>query len=94
MKHIIFYPYDSLYETIIEYLYDEYPDKIDNVVYNNERSLSRYEYRFRRFEDKRVIKSILPHTCDFSFSKCINDIPVDFTCKLEILIYDRYIDFK
>ena len=52
MNNLIFYPFDSLYEIIIEYLYDEYPDKIHNFVYNNESSTSRYEYRFRRFIDK------------------------------------------
>ena len=85
MNNLIFYPFDLLYDVIIEYLYDEYPDEIHDFVYNNESSTSRYEYRFRRFKDKQVIKSILPHTCDFTFSKCINDVSVDFTCKLEII---------
>jgi len=86
MKNLIFYPFDPLYDVIIEYLYDKYPDKINDFVYNNERSTSRYEYRFRRFEDKQVIKSILPHTCDFTFTNSINGLSVDITCKLEILI--------
>jgi len=86
MNNLIFYPFDPLYDVVIEYLYDEYPDKIHDFVYNNESSTSRYEYRFRRFTDKQVIKSILPHTCDFTFSKCINDVSIEFTCKLEMVI--------
>jgi len=88
MNNLLFYPGDSLYEPVLEYLYDEYPDKISNFVYNNERSTSRYEYRFRRFKDKQTIKSVLPHDCEFIFTKCINDCDVEFTCKLEVIEKD------
>jgi len=88
MNNLIFYPVDSLYEPVIEYLYDEYPDKINNFVYNNGVSVSRYEYRFRRFKDKQTIKSILPHDCNFGFTRCMNDIEVEFTCQLEVLEKD------
>ena len=73
MNHLIFYPADCHFNIILEYLYDEYPDKITNFVYNNECCMNRYEYRFRRFKDRQSIKSILPHDCDFSFTKNIDD---------------------
>ena len=95
MNHLIFYPADCHFNIILEYLYDEYPDKITNFVYNNECCMNRYEYRFRRFKDRQSIKSILPHDCDFSFTKHIDDDDIEFECKLDIIhknecIPDRY----
>ena len=85
MNNLIFYPADSHFNIILEYLYDEYPDKITKFVYNNEYCMNRYEYRFRRFKDRQSIKSILPHDCDFSFVKHIDDDDIEFECKLNII---------
>ena len=89
MNHLIFYPADNHFNIILEYLYDEYPDKITNFVYNNECCMNRYEYRFRRFKDRQSIKSILPHDCDFSFTKHIDD-DIEFECKLDIIHKNAY----
>ena len=93
---IAFNKYYNHFNIILEYLYDEYPDKITNFVYNNECCMNRYEYRFRRFKDRQSIKSILPHDCDFSFTKNIDEDKEEvFNCKLDIInksdcIPDRY----
>ena len=67
MNTLIFYPVDSHYNIILEYLYDKYPDKITNFVYSNECSSSQLEYRYRRYKDRQSVKSILPHDCNFTF---------------------------
>ena len=85
MNNLIFYPVDCHFNIILEYLYDEYPDKINNFVYTNECSMDRYEYRFRRFKDKQSVKSILPHDCDITFMKELDDTEVEFHCKLEVI---------
>jgi hypothetical protein len=95
MTNLIFYPQDTLYNIVIEYLYDEYEDNMTNIVYSNERSMSRYEYRFRKHGDKPTIKSILPHDCDFEFTKeftkegCENKEEsieqISFRCQLRVL---------
>ena len=69
MEHsLILYPVDRYYGIILEYLYDNYNDKISNIVYNSDCSLNRYEYRFRRSKDRKKVKSILPYECKFSFT--------------------------
>ena len=88
MNHLLFYPTDNHYNLLLEYLYDEYPDKITNFVYSNECSLNQYDYRFRRFKDKQSIKSILPHDCDFSFTTNIYTILYKFPAtRVVVLIF-------
>ena len=86
MDHsLVLYPVDRHYGVILEYLYDNYSDKITNIVYNSDCSLNRYEYRFRRSKDRQHVKSILPYDCEFSFTKHIDSEEVEFSCKLEIV---------
>ena len=82
MNSLILYPFDAHFNILLEYLYDCYPDKINTFIYNNECSHTRFEYRFRRYKDKKTIKSIIPHECDFSF---IDEKDVSFQCKLEVI---------
>lgn len=90
MNNLFFYPNDVLYNIVIEYLYDEYSDKMTNIVYSNERSINRYEYRFRRFGDRPTVKCILPHDCDFTFSKDFNlddgtQVSKEYHCELTLI---------
>jgi len=85
MNTLIFYPVDSHYNIILEYLYDKYPDKITNFVYSNECLSSQLEYRFRRYKDRQSVKSILPHDCDFTFHKELDEEDIEFQCQLEVI---------
>ena len=59
---------------------------MNHIVYSNERSISKYEYRYRRFADKSSIKSILPHECDFEFTCTVDsDTQVSFRCQLALI---------
>lgn len=90
MEHsLILYPVDRYYGIILEYLYDNYNDKISNIVYNSDCSLNRYEYRFRRSKDRKNVKSILPYECKFSFTNKIGSDDVEFSCKLEVVKDDK-----
>ena len=90
MEHsLILYPVDRYYGIILEYLYDNYNDKISNIVYNSDCSLNRYEYRFRRSKDRKNVKSILPYECKFSFTNKIGSGHVEFSCKLEVVKDDK-----
>ena len=82
MNSLVLYPTDHHFNILLEYIYDCYPDKINTFIYNNECSQQRYEYRFRRYKDKKTIKSIIPHECDFSFT---DEKDVSFQCKLEVI---------
>lgn len=90
MEHsLVLYPVDRYYGVILEYLYDNYSDKISNIVYNSDCSLNRYEYRFRRSRDRQNVKSIIPYDCEFSFTNKIGSEEVEFICKLEIVKDDK-----
>jgi len=85
MSNLIFYPVDIHYNIILEYLYDNYPDKITDFVYSSECSTRQLEYRHRRFKDRLSVKSILPHDCDFHFVKGIDEEDIEFQCCLEVI---------
>ena len=85
MNNLIFYPTDTHYVIILEYLYDKYPDKITNFVYSNECSASQFEFRYRRYKDRQSVKSILPNDCNFTFSKELDEEDIEFQCQLEVM---------
>ena len=86
MEHsLTLQPNDKHYHVLLEYIYDNYSDNINDIVYNSDSSVSRYEFRFRKFKDRQHIKSILPNTCDFSFSSPIHSIDTKFHCSLKII---------
>jgi len=89
MNHLLFYPTDNHYNLLLEYLYDEYPDKISHFVYSNECSLNQFEYRFRRLKDKQSVKSILPHDCNFTFHKELDSTDIEFECCLNVVYRDK-----
>jgi SpoVK/Ycf46/Vps4 family AAA+-type ATPase len=85
MSNLIFYPVDIHYNIILEYLYDNYPDKITDFVYSSECSTRQLEYRHRRSKDRLSVKSILPHDCNFSFHKELDEEDTVFQCQLEVI---------
>ena len=82
MNSVVLYPTDTHFNILLEYIYDCYPDKINTFIYNNECSHTRFEFRYRRYKDKKTIKSIIPHECDFTFTDVSN---ISFICKLEVI---------
>ena len=97
MVNLIFYPGDTLYNSVLEYLYDEYSDSMENIVYKNEQSINRYEYRNRTSRGRSSIKSVLPHDCNIEFTKELEDScgEIVFRCQLTLItkedIPQRYI---
>jgi len=89
MNNLIFYPVDIHYNIILEYLYDNYPDKITDFVYSSECSTRQLEYRHRRFKDRLAVKSILPHDCNFTFHKELDEEDTEFQCLLDIIKKDN-----
>ena len=85
MNNLIFYPYNNQYRILLEYIYDKYEDKISNIVYLSEFNGNRYNYRFRSFSDRKLVKSIVPHDCDITFTHTIEDKEIEFNYKLELL---------
>jgi len=47
--------------------------------------MTKYEYKFRRSNDKQSVKSILPHDCNFTFHKELDSTDRVFQCQLEVI---------
>ena len=91
MNNIIFYPYNNNYNPLLEYIYDKHIDKINNIVYLNESNANQYNYRFRKYSDRKLVKSVIPHDCDIEFTENINGNNINYNFKLEIIKYGENI---
>ena len=69
MVNLVFHSNDVMYPHVLEYIYDNYKDKINDIVYKNDSNLPRYCYRSRMMKDAPSIKSIVPYECDFELFK-------------------------
>ena len=87
MFSLIYYPYNINYKYLLEYVYDNYTDKFENFVYLSESMMNSYRFGFRRSEDMKKVKSIVPHDCDIKFTADLDGQEVEFGFKLEV-IYD------
>uniref|UniRef100_A0A6C0CDV6 AAA+ ATPase domain-containing protein n=1 Tax=viral metagenome TaxID=1070528 RepID=A0A6C0CDV6_9ZZZZ len=83
MVNLVFHSNDVMYPHVLEYIYDNYNDKINDFVYKNDSNLPRYCYRSRMLKDAPSIKSIVPYECDFEFIQKLNDEDIKFHCRLE-----------
>lgn len=87
MFSLIYYPYNINYKYLLEYVYDNYTDKFENFVYLSESMMNSYRFGFRRSEEMKKVKSIVPHDCDIKFTADLDGQEVEFGFKLEV-IYD------
>ena len=85
MFSLIYYPYNDNYRALLEYIYDNYGDEIRNIVYLSESTLNNYRFGFRRSEEMKKVKSVIPHDCDITINATVNKKEVRFHCKLETL---------
>lgn len=85
MFSLIYYPYNINYKYLLEYVYDNYTDKFENFVYLSESMMNSYRFGFRRSEEMKKVKSIVPHDCDIKFTEDLDGQEVEFGFKLEVL---------
>ena len=85
MFSLIYYPYNINYKYLLEYVYDNYTDKFENFVYLSESMMNSYRFGFRRSEEMKKVKSIVPHDCDIKFMAEIDGKEVEFGFKLEVI---------
>ena len=85
MVNLIFYSYHLNFQPTLEYLYDKNSDKIDAFIYLRDMNKNRYTYGENQYKSRSLVKSLIPHTCDFSFTETIKDTELQFTCHLEPL---------
>ena len=90
MHSIIYYPYNNNYRFLLEYIYDNYSDEITNIVYLSESTMNSYRFGFRRSEELKKVKSIVPHDCDIKFTETIDGKEMTFECKLETITDNCY----
>ena len=90
MVNLVFHSNDVMYPHVLEYIYDNYKDKINDIVYKNDSNLPRYCYRSRMMKDAPSIKSIVPYECDFDFFQKVNGEDVCFHCRLENVLDSKY----
>ena len=60
MVNLVFHSNDVMYPHVLEYIYDNYKDKINDIVYKNDSNLPRYCYR-QDDEDLLHLSSLLYH---------------------------------
>ena len=85
MYSLIYYPYNNVYRCLLEYICDNYGDKIENFVYLSESTMNTYRFGFKRSEELKKVKSIVPHDCNIKFIETIDEKEIAFECKLETL---------
>lgn len=89
MNNLIVYPYEALFDILTEYLYDNYNSCFTNFSYRNECFHKTYEYRLRKHTNKKLIKSLEPYDCNFTFKHIIDNNDIEFKCKLIIITKDN-----
>ena len=83
MPNIIYYSCDDFFQTTLDYLYDKHEDKIEDFVYLDESIYSRFDYRSRRYDSSKRLRTIIPHNCDFEFMETIEEKDYSFRIVVE-----------
>jgi len=64
-QEIILYTTDNFFGYVSQYIYKTNEDKIDSIVYQEEKCHINHEWRFRRNKNNKLkIKTIRPYECD------------------------------
>ena len=61
MVNLVFHSNDVMYPHVLEYIYDNYKDKINDIVYKNDSNLPRYCYRLIDMMKDVRLSSLLFH---------------------------------
>ena len=75
--------HDSFFRDILTYLFDNYPDKIHNFTYCEEKVYNYTEYRARRRENPSVLKIKYPLNDKFTISHYYNNVDYDLDIIIE-----------
>ena len=62
------YSNDNYFDDIIHYIYNRFSDKINDLIYNEEKIYTYNDWKYRRDnKEHSKMKIIIPHECDFDF---------------------------
>lgn len=75
---------DDYYEEVLQYIYNKYPEKFNQLTYEQEHINTYNEYRYRNKEKNKIIKNVIkPYECDISvdyeFDEEIYKINIELT---------------
>ena len=84
MNNLIVYPYEYIYDILIEYIYDNYNKEITNFSYINNNIYKLYEYKLKKSKDNKNINSLSPHDCKINFTEILDNNKINFTCSLDV----------
>jgi hypothetical protein len=78
------YSIDNYYDEILQYLYNKYPSKFTNLVYEEEHINTYNEFRYRRQKNDQIIRrKIKPFECDidieYEYEDTIYKIKIDLS---------------
>lgn len=65
-QEVILHTTDNFFGYVLQYIYQTNKDKIDTIVYQEERCHINHEYRFRRLNNKIKVKTIRPYECSIT----------------------------
>ena len=92
MFNLIYYSNDTAYENMLDYIYNTYPEHINNFTVVGETTYPRYDYRWKSDESKCTLKNVYPHDCDFKIEDNMSGTPTAVFIKLETIAHDGVID--
>tara|TARA_B100000575_G_scaffold292587_1_gene301421 strand:- start:1826 stop:3226 length:1401 start_codon:yes stop_codon:yes gene_type:complete len=67
-SQLVVYSYEKYFNDIIQYIYKNYPDKIKNVSYDEEKIYTYNDWKYRRKNQEHTkVKILTPNECNFEF---------------------------
>lgn len=85
MPNLIYYSNDEFYNSALDYIYEKHSSKIDDFVYLDESIYPRYDYRSRKYDSSKRLRTIVPDNCNLEITENIDDVEYTFHLNLEFV---------
>lgn len=93
MPNLIYYSCDEFYLPALDYIYEKHGSKIDDFVYLDESIYPRYDYRSRKYDSSKRLRTIVPDNCEIEITESIDEKEYNFTI-LHEFVKDKNGDLK
>ena len=81
MPNLVYYSCDEFYSSALDYIYEKHGSKINDFVYLDESIYPRYDYRSRRYDSSKRLRTIVPDKCEIEITESFDDTEYNFKIK-------------
>lgn len=81
MPNLVYYSCDEFYLSALDYIYEKHGSKINDFVYLDESIYPRYDYRSRRYDSSKRLRTIVPDKCEIEITESFDDTEYNFKIK-------------